>query len=214
MREKMQLAENSHVASSKHVLFATRTAVASAKPSPWSSDVPLARLCGHLRPGPPLPPGLCSGSNNISILNKRQNMQEWAVAVLRSQTNLSSCQGRNLRSPPFSSSRSLCMEMDLPWVICSWLKLKSLAPCRSLLGNNIGFSSELLGGRHRAAALCIFSSLLGAVCCPSHSAARSQPLREILVETVLMGEWKGCNPMGSSPKFLDLKLGKDRKAKL
>lgn len=110
--------QNSHVASSKHLLFATRTAVVSAKPSPWSSDVPLARVCGHLWLGPPHPPGLHSGSKNISALNKRQNMWERAATVLRSQTNLSGCQGRNLGSPPFSSSLSLCTEMDLPWAIC------------------------------------------------------------------------------------------------
>lgn len=159
--------KTSRVASGKHLLFATRTAVASAKPSPWSSDVPLARLCGHLRPGPPHPPGLHSGSKNISALNKRQNMRERATTVLRSQMNLSDCQGRNLGSPPFSPSLSLCVEMDLPWVICERLKLISLAPCKPLLGNNIGFSSELLGGRHMAGAA--FSPLFWEPCTALHA---------------------------------------------
>lgn len=82
------------------------------------SSVSLARLRGHQWLGPLHPPGLHSSSKNISASNKRQNRRERAAAVLRSQMNLSGCQGRNLGSPPFSSSLSLCMEMDLPWVIC------------------------------------------------------------------------------------------------
>lgn len=106
--------KNSRVASSRRLLFATRTAVASAKPSAWSSNMSLARRRGHQRLGPQHPPGLHSSSKNISASNKRQNRRERAAAVLRSQMNLSGCQGRNLGSPPFSSSLSLCMEMDLP----------------------------------------------------------------------------------------------------
>lgn len=78
----------------------------------------LARLCGQLWAGPPHPPCLHPSSRNVSKLSKRQNMHEWAAAVLWSQTNLSGGQGRNSGSPPFPSSLSLCMEMDLPLVIC------------------------------------------------------------------------------------------------
>lgn len=84
---------------------------------PWQTPRWGAEMCcspGHPCSRPPHPPGLSS----ISSLNKRQTMQEWAAAVLRSQTNLSGCQDRNLGSPPFIPSLSLCMEMNLPSVIC------------------------------------------------------------------------------------------------
>lgn len=127
--------------------------------------------CCHLPPGKPSAwPGcvISCGQDHHTLpvstpapkmsLNNRQEVHGRAAAVLWSQTNLSGCQGRNSGRPPFPSSLSLCMETDLPLVICQRLKLISLAPCRPLLGNNIGFSFGLLGGRHRAGRkLCVLS---------------------------------------------------------
>lgn len=98
--------KKSHASSTSLLPFATSRALL------------LARLCGQLWAGPAHPPSLHSSSKNVSTLSNRENMHEWAAAVLWSQTNLSGCQGRNSGSPPFPSSLSLCMEMDLPLVIC------------------------------------------------------------------------------------------------
>lgn len=136
--------------SKQHLLpFATRKALC------------LARLCGQLWAGPPHPPCPHSSSKNVSTLSNTKKVHERAATALWSQTNLSVCQGRNSGRPPFPSSLSLCMETHLPLVICLRLKLISLAPRRPLLGNNIGFSFGLLGGRRRAGRkLCAFSSSL------------------------------------------------------
>lgn len=167
----------SHVASSEH-LFATSTMLVHFA---LSNDVPLTRLHGHLQPGPPHPPGLHAGSKNISALKTEHAGTRTCGAKRTCQAAKAGIEEALLSHLPFL----LCMEMDLSWVICERLKLISLAPWRPLLGNNIGFSSELLGGRHRAGALCCFPLL-----------AWSQPLEEILLWTVLMGEWKVCNNMG------------------
>lgn len=144
----------SHVASSEH-LFATSTMLVHFA---LSNDVPLTRLHGHLQPGPPHPPGLHAGSKNISALKTEHAGTRTCGAKRTCQAAKAGIEEALLSHLPFL----LCMEMDLSWVICERLKLISLAPWRPLLGNNIGFSSELLGGRHRAGALCVFPSLLGA----------------------------------------------------